>query len=254
MVTYYVTYIIIHQYVIEKLTDYFIFKQKVTYVIILYHRGLDPLGRPHQLLHSSVNYPLVFRREHHLMVLNAGSRPLCSALVVLLHFDLPLHHLLHVLLLLDPAPVHCFLWLCRSMLAKRFCGPFGDAAAAEHFECEFVEKILDDVHHVRADVPDQVEQEQKGQGACFIHPCRFPGVCFGRTSVHLAFAALLAGFIVRPEVWGVSRTLGLGAELGLLAERVSRWAPTTFVIIVYKYGIIKVIIYSNIINARIMLS
>lgn len=131
------------------------------------HGVLEPVRRAHQVLHPAIDQALVRLRE--------------CALLVLLHSVLPTTQSVLVFCLLPGEVRIVLLW--GGVLVR---GPVRHATPCEQLEGELLEEVLDDVHHIRADVPDDVEQVQEGQRAGGVDPgVMFGGACGGPLPVVL---------------------------------------------------------------------
>jgi hypothetical protein len=107
------------------------------------HGVLDPLGRAHQVLDPLIHELLVSLRE--------------GALFILLHCLLPA--LLGIIMAPELASVVVFTFSWSLVFALV---PFRCPLPGEELESDFFEEVLDDVHHVWADVPYDVEQVKEG--------------------------------------------------------------------------------------------
>lgn len=110
----------------------------------------------------------------------------------------------------------------RSTLLRLFVFafvPFWCSLTSEQFKSEFFEEVFDDVHHVWADVPNDVEKVQEGQCTRPVDAGRVLDMRIPETAVVVASLALRHALCVRTRlgwgavVWyaeGVVRAIAMG--------------------------------------------
>jgi hypothetical protein len=140
-------------------------------VCALDHGVLDPFGRAHQVLHTLVHEDLILSRE--------------GALLILQHCFLPARNGFSTALLFLRE-----LRVTASRLLVFGLVPFWGPLPCEELESELLEEVLDDVHHVWADVPNDVEVVEEGQGARTVDSCVVPDVVLFKSLVVVASQAL----------------------------------------------------------------
>ena len=105
------------------------------------------------------------------------------------------------------------------------CIPDWYSRPREQFEGEFLEEVLDDVHHIGADVPNDVEEAEVGQGTRTVDSCCFLGVRFLRAAVIVRGFALRNTLSSIASIWGV--VTSVAAEARVLAKPMVCWKPPT---------------------------
>ena len=81
--------------------------------------------------------------------------------------------------------------------------PLRDSCPREEFESQLLEPVFDDVHHIGADVPNDVEQVEEGQWTRTVDSRRFAGVRVFETAVVVAVFALRDALISIASIWGI---------------------------------------------------
>jgi hypothetical protein len=102
------------------------------------HGVFNPVSRSNQILHAAICELLICFWEYAFNVLLHSQRPTRPSPLVGRQFGIV------VIIFLDRHRVFSI-------------RPFGQACPIEHTHGKFLEEVLDDVHHVRADVPDDIE-------------------------------------------------------------------------------------------------
>jgi hypothetical protein len=104
-----------------------------------------------------------------------------------------------------------------------FVGPCGYSFPCKELEGELLEEILDDVHHIWADVPDHVEQVEPGQGAGRVDPGLLAHMVLVEAPIFIACFTSRDALFVGP--WANRASVALGAEGSISTEAVPRRRP-----------------------------
>ena len=151
-------------------------------VFCMYHRVLDPPGGSHQFLNPSIDDVLVFRGEYAPLVCGARSCPSLPAVFIGSQFGVII------------GTIFPGFWAF-------FCGPQGDSFPHKQFEGQLLKEIFDDMHHIWADIPDDIEMAQVHERAECIHAAvRSWVACIGARPCIARFA-LVNGLRVGSGFW-----------------------------------------------------
>jgi hypothetical protein len=162
----------------------------------VYQGVLDPCCRAHQVLDTAVDNSLICCGKG--AFLSLSHRPSVERL------------LSFVLRLSFWVIWNSTLWF--GVLGAR---PLGDAQACEQPKGEFLEPILDDVHHIRTDVPDDVELVQKGECTPRVHPRCISRVAIVWPRPRVRGLSCFDCLSVSPRSWWVCGSLGAKGSVGM---------------------------------------